>query len=352
MNSPHETAPQRTLHAFAGAPMTVHVVVPDGVDDPTRPSGGNFYDRRVCGGLTAAGWDVREYGVTQETLGATMARLPDDALVVVDGLIASPAATVLVSAARRLHLVVLMHMPVGDAQECAVLSSADAVLTTSQWTRTQLLERYPLDERRVVAAPPGADPASAVPGTAGGGELHCVAAVAPHKGHDVLLEAVAALADRQWRLTIVGTLDRDPGFAGRLRERAVAAGIANRTIFRGALVGAELAAAYAGADVLVLPSRGETYGMVITEALARGLPVIGTSVGGVPEALGRAGSMRPGLLVPAGDPTALSAALRRWLGDKDLRQRLRYAARARRHTLTGWSATANDIARVLTQVAA
>jgi glycosyltransferase involved in cell wall biosynthesis len=331
---------------------TVHIVVPDGIDDPTSPSGGNFYDRRVCDGLAATGWDVREYSVTPESLGATVDRLPDGALAVVDGLIASPAAAVLVPAARRVHLVVLMHMPVGDGQECAVLSAADAVLTTSAWTRAHLLDRYPLDPIRVVAAPPGVDPADTVPGTADGGELLCVATVAAHKGHGDLVDALSLLTYLPWRSTMVGPLDRDPEFVRRLRDRATAAGIADRMIFRGPLVGAELDAAYAGADVLVLPSRAETYGMVVTEALARGLPVIATSVGGVSEALGRVGSIRPGLLVPAAHPAALSAALYRWLSDAGLRQRLRDAARARRRTLTRWSATADRIARVLTEVAA
>ena len=352
MNSLQHTAPQRTLRAFAGAATTVHVAVPDGIDDPTRPSGGNFYDRRVCAGLAAVGWDVREHRVTPESLQRTVAGLSDSALLLVDGLIASRAARVLVPAARRLRLVVLMHMPLGDEEECAVLSAAEAVLTTSAWSRAHLLDRYPLDPARVVAAPPGADLADVVPGTADGGELLCVAAVTAYKGHDVLRAALAALTDLPWRLTTVGALDHDPSFVRGLRDRAVAAGMADRMIFRGPLVGRELDAAYAGADLLVLPSRGETYGMVVTEALARGLPVIATSVGGVPEALGRVGCTRPGLLVPAGDPAALTAVLRRWLSDAGLRTRLRDAARVRRGELTDWSATADRIAHVLTKVAA
>ena len=104
--------------------------------------------------------------------------------------------------------------------------------------------------------------------------------------------------------------------------------------FPGPRTGAELDRSYAAADLLVLASRAETYGMVVTEALARGLPVVAAEVGGVPEALGHgADGTRPGLLVPPDDPAALGAALRAWLGDAELRRRLRRAARERRASL-------------------
>ena len=116
----------------------------------------------------------------------------------------------------------------------------------------------------------------------------------------------------------------------------------------GPLTGAELERAYAAADLLVLASHAETYGMVVTEALARGLPVIASEVGGVTEALGHGhDGARPGLLVPPGDPAALGAALRAWLGDAGLRGRLRRAARERRASLRGWPATTSVVAGVL-----
>jgi glycosyltransferase involved in cell wall biosynthesis len=114
--------------------------------------------------------------------------------------------------------------------------------------------------------------------------------------------------------------------------------------FAGPLTGPELDREYAAADLLVLASHAETYGMVITEALARGLPVIATDVGGVTEALGHP---RAGLLVAPGDPADLGAALRRWLSDPDLRQALRLAARERRASLRTWARTASDVAGVL-----
>jgi glycosyltransferase involved in cell wall biosynthesis len=88
--------------------------------------------------------------------------------------------------------------------------------------------------------------------------------------------------------------------------------------------------------------------MVVTEALARGLPVIVADVGGVTEALGHGeDGTRPGLLVAPGDPVALGAAVRAWLGDAELRGRLRRAARERRASLRRWPATATVVAGVL-----
>ena len=110
----------------------------------------------------------------------------------------------------------------------------------------------------------------------------------------------------------VGSLDRDPAFVARLRRRSVDVGLGDRVTFTGPRIGAELDRSYAAADLLVLPSRAEAYGMVVTEALARGLPVVAADVGGVTEALGHgADGIRPGLLVPPEDPAALGAALRR-----------------------------------------
>jgi glycosyltransferase involved in cell wall biosynthesis len=103
---------------------------------------------------------------------------------------------------------------------------------------------------------------------------------------------------------------------------------------------------------LVLASGSESYGMVVTEALARGTPVIAGAVGGVPEALGWTQAGRsPGLLIPPNDPHALSEALTRWLSDAVLRGSLRSAAQDRRRTLHGWDATARSVASVLLALA-
>jgi glycosyltransferase involved in cell wall biosynthesis len=146
-------------------------------------------------------------------------------------------------------------------------------------------------------------------------------------------------------------LVRDPAFADGVRRRTRDNGLGDRVHFTGPCSGEELARAYAAADLLVLASRAETYGMVVTEALARGLPVLATEVGGVTAALGHGeDGTRPGLLIPPGDPTALGAALRAWLEDAELRDRLRRAARERRAKLRPWAATASAVADVLAGV--
>jgi glycosyltransferase involved in cell wall biosynthesis len=341
---------------------TVHVLLPPGVDDRTRPSGGNRYDRRLCDGLADLGWEVRERAVAGEwpradapglaALAGALAAVPAGGLVLLDGLIASSAATVLLPAAARLRLVALVHMPRPDGvptagDEAAALSAMCAVVTTSAWTRRILIQEG-LPAERIHVALPGVDPAEPSPGGPGGGRLLAVGAVVPHKGQDLLLDALGRIAGLDWTCTIVGPLDREPAFVTALREGAAALG--GRVRLTGPLAGAELAAAYRSADLLVLPSRTETFGLVVLEALAAGLPVIGFQVGGVPEALGR-GGQAAGVLVPAGDPAALAATLQRWLSDGALRRRLRGAAASVRTSLRGWDDTARTVAGVLAAIA-
>jgi glycosyltransferase involved in cell wall biosynthesis len=349
---------------------SVHFVVPDGIDDPARPSGGNSYDRHLCSGLASIGWSVHEHAVpgfwsppdaaSFAALDDAVQRIPDDALVLLDGLVASTAPEVLVPQARRLRLVVLVHMPIGHRpaddeterarmRERAVLTAAAAVVTTSAWSSQRLLELYPLSADRVHVAHPGVDAAELATGTAAGGELLCVAAVTSDKGHDVLLDVLATMTDLSWHCVCVGSLERDPAFVRDLR-RSLDGGLGDRVCFPGPRTGADLDRSYAAADLMVLASRAETYGMAVVEALARGLPVVVTDVGGVTEAIGHgADGIRPGLLVPPDDPAALGAALRAWLDDAELRRRLRRAAGERRESLPAWSTTTSAIAGVLAE---
>ena len=347
-------------------PRRVHVVVPDGVDDPARPSGGNTYDRRLCDGLRELGWQVTEHqvpgawpepdAVALSALAGMLARLPDGAIVVVDGLVASPSPGPLVPEARRLRLVLLVHLPlmatdVGDEvadAEAAVLASAAAIITTSAWTKDLLVQHFSLSVDEVHVAEPGVVAADEALCSESGGQLLCVAAVTPLKGHDVLARALAHVADLSWQCRFVGPVDRDPAFTAGLADLIHAAGLEHRITFTGPLTGEALGNAYAATDLLVAPSRTETFGLVVTEALARGIPVLTTTAGGLPGAFGSTpDGTRPGLLVPPGNPAVLGAALRDWLRDARLRLRLREAARERRRALRTWGDTASDVAGVL-----
>jgi glycosyltransferase involved in cell wall biosynthesis len=346
----------------------VHVVVPEGIDDPLRPSGGNTYDRRLCEALASEGWSVSVAEVAgpwpsqrgAEALDVTLGALPHGSLVLVDGLVASRLPQVVVPACRRLRLVVLLHMPVGveadpgdsRSAECEVLRAAWSVVTPSAWCRGWLLAAYGVDPGSVHVAHPGVDSAAPAIGSEGGGRLLCVGAVTAGKGHDLLLVALAHIAELTCRCRCIGAQSVDPDFVVQLSRSARDLGLQSRFLLTGPRTGRELDAAYAEADVLVLASRVETFGMVVTEALARGLPVIAADVGGVPEALGAtADGARPGLLVPPGDARALAEALRLWLTDAGLRSALRRAALQRRSGLTSWSETADSVGRVLLEVA-
>lgn len=340
------------------------MVLPGSVDDPTAPSGGNTYDRRVCAALPALGWRVSVRPVDgawprpapdeRAELERIMADLPDGALVLVDGLVGCGVPEVLVPAARRLRLVVLVHLPLADEtgldpalaleldrRERAVLDAAAAVVVTSRWAAGRV--------NGAQVAEPGVDPAPVAPG-GDGLNLLCVASVTRRKAQDVLVRALAA-TDRPLRCALVGPRP-DPVFDAGLRELIDRAGLTGRVRLLGPLAGADLAAAHAGADLAVLVSRAETFGMAVTEALATGLPVAVSDAGPLPDTLGRAADgSRPGVVVPAGEPGPLAAALRRWCDEPGWRAGLRRSALARRRELAGWDRTARQLHEVLVGVA-
>jgi glycosyltransferase involved in cell wall biosynthesis len=337
---------------------TVHVVLPGDVDDPALPSGGNAYDRRICRGL-GDGWAVEEIavpgswprpgGAARAALRRALAALPDGAVVLLDGLVACGVPDVVVPQADRLALVVLVHLPLGDeegggdlaAGERAVLHAATAVVATSPWTAARLGAVHGLSG--VDIARPGVDAAPLARGSGGVGRLMCVGSVTPTKGQDVLVAALATITDLPWTCALVGPLRRDPAHVAGVRSAIARHGLGARVRLTGPLTGPPLDAAYDTSDLLLVPSRAEAYGMVVTEALARGIPVIGSAVGGVPENVGA----DAGLLVPPGDAGALAGALRRWFADPDLRDRLRRGAAARGRGLDGWEVTTRCLDTVL-----
>lgn len=336
----------------------VHVVVPRGIDDPRRPSGGNRYDARLIRELTALGWRIREHrlgggwprpdGTDQAAFAATLAEIPDHGTVLVDGLIAS-AATAMTTEAGRLHLVVLLHMPFAEATpggparlEGEVLRRAAAVIATSAWTRTWVIGHHGVRADRVCVAAPGVDLGPIASRSELGGNLLCVGPVVPAKGYDTLLAALGRLTDLDWRCTWVGALDLAPDLVASLADTMDRAGLAERITLRGPLPPGELDALRRGTDLAVSASWRESFGMAVAEALAQGIPVVATAVGGQTDVVGDAG-----ILVPLGDVDAFEAALRRWLTEPGERTRLRGAAERRRHRLSNWQETAGVVADVL-----
>lgn len=304
--------------------MKVHFLVPGGFE--TRASGGNVYDRHLRQGLRDRGWEV----VTHEDV----PDLGPHDLALADSLVVAADADVL--AASPATVVPLVHMLFGTPGEADLLEAAPAVVTTSAWTQRRLGSG--VDPRRVFVARPGVRRGAvhAAPVE----HLLCVGSLRRAKGHDVLLEALALLADLDWQCTLVGSLEEDVGFVDELRKRAADAGIADRVTFAGELSGARLEETWTRAGLTVLPTRAEAYGMVVTESLVRGIPVVASAVGGVSEALGEVAGAHPGMLVRPDDAGALAAALRRWLSDAPLRRWLCRTARLRIATLPRWESTA------------
>ncbi|GAA4683564.1 glycosyltransferase family 4 protein [Pseudonocardia yuanmonensis] len=343
---------------IVSAPV-VAAVLPGDVDDPQRPSGGNVYDRRVLarlGGvqeIAAGGSWPHPTAADRAALAGALAALPDGAVVLLDGLVACGVPEAVVPEAGRLRLVVLVHLPLADEagadpaladRERAVLGAAAAVVATSTWSARRLEALHGLHDVPVVT--PGADPAPPAAGSGGGGLL-CVGSVTPTKGQDLLVAALARVASRSWTCRLVGPLGRAPSHVDLVRRELDRHGLAARVRLDGPLTGAALDEAYAAADLLVLPSRAEAFGMVVLEALARGIPVLATDVGGVREALGTTSSGEvPGLVV-APDADGLADGLQDWLDDPALRTRLRRAAHERRNTVPAWDVPSAALAAIL-----
>jgi glycosyltransferase involved in cell wall biosynthesis len=338
-------------------------ILPGDVDDVTVASGGNSYDRRMCDLLGLEKVLVPGRWPTPSTkarvaLSQTLGEIPDGSVAIIDGLVACGVPEVVVPQARRIRLVVVLHLQLADEtglpeeraagldrREREVLRAAAVVVATSEWAARRAIKHHGLDPRRVLTAPPGTDPAPLAAGTESGNRLLCLASVTPRKGHDVLAEALGNLADLPWTCVCVGSVRRDPGHARRIQGLVDRLGLTHKMILAGPLPDEDLNQTFNRTDLLVLPSRRETFGMVVTEALVRGIPVLTTNVDALPYTLGRESNRTPGMLVPSDDVPALTEALRRWLTDGELRDQLREAARARE--VEDWPTAAKRLAGVL-----
>jgi glycosyltransferase involved in cell wall biosynthesis len=326
--------------------LRLRLIVPVDIDAPT---GGNVYDLEVADALRRGGDTVDLVRCEPRSLALALEQ-PWTGVTLVDGLLACPQPEAVTGrrAGVLVHMASALQTGLEPAQaseldrlEGRALRAAVPVIATSRWTARYLARRHGL--RTVAVAAPGVEPAAVMTGSAPPLLVH-LAAFLPHKDQLAVVAALSAVRDLSWRARLAGPVDRDAAYAARVRAAVAAAGLTERIEIPGAMA---RHLAWAGADLALLPSLVEAYGMVVTEALARGIPAI-VSDGGPAEALGRSpDGARPGVVTHPGDTAALARELRRWLSDEEHRARLRIAALSRRPLLPGWDATARIVRSAL-----
>jgi glycosyltransferase involved in cell wall biosynthesis len=353
------------------ASLRIRFLVPGNV---RHNSGGNVYNAALAAELTALGADVETCPLDGDWPGGSagdrrrLARLVRTAaagsVTLVDSLLACGAPDELEAAAAAGQRVwILLHMPMREhpERERRALQAAAGVICTSRSAAAGIRARHGLDGIRV--ALPGTAPAALAAGSlsAGSGVPHfiAVAALLPNKDQALLLAALSRLTDLPWTASLIGSDTADPAYAAQLRTEVDRLGLTRRVSIPGELRGPALDAEWGAADLSLLISRAETYGLVVTESLARGVPVLVREGTGAVEALA-AGTLNggpsglpadevpesepPGAAVGLGtDPAPLADLLRRWLSEPGLRQRWRDAAGAARGRLPGWDATARTV---------
>lgn len=353
----------------SGSPAAVTLVVPGDLESRT---GGYGYDRSIVAGLRALGWmvDIRRLddsfpfptAYARAHAVAELAAVPAGGLVLADGLAFGAMAEEAAREASRLRFVGLVHHPLAlenglDAataralveSETRALACTRGVVVTSEAT-ARALAPYGIAAEDIAVVMPGTAPAPLARGSARDGQgpvqLLCVASLVERKGHDVLIAALTHLKHLAWHLTCVGSHRLQPPTAAAIVEQVRASGLAGRVTFTGELDQTALDAAYDAADVFVLPTRYEGYGMAVAEAVARGLPVVSSYTGAIPELVGK----DSGLLLEPGNISGWTYALGLLLSpDWDLRRQLAEGARKRRATLPQWHDAAGAMAAALTR---
>ncbi len=330
--------------------------------DLTTATGGYIYDRRVLRLLPSFGIDITHLPLpgsypdpTQADLAESERRLaatPEGAVLMIDGLALGAMPAELLRRVKR-RIIALVHHPLAleaglseerrqalAASETAALALCHRVIVTSPMTARLLAADFGVSGPLITVAEPGTDPAPRATGTGTPMQLLSVGAISPRKGYENLVAALGPLADLDWRLAIAGALDRDSAAVAGLKA-AIAAStkLSDRITLLGTVVPATLERYYASADIFVLPSLFEGYGMVLAEAMARGLPIICTTGGAAAETVPDAAALK----VPPGDINALGAALVCLMSDRKLRKRLEAASWDAGRKLPTWTETARRI---------
>ncbi len=248
---------------------------------------------------------------------------------------------------------VLLHHPLCDEQglkpetaarletgERAALQHVGNIVVTSPNTARELAGRFGVTV--AVVAIPGTDMA---PVAALSGEppvVLSVGTITPRKGYPSLIRALSACRDLDWRCEVIGAIDRDPDHFEAVKDLISANGLQNRIILRGARD--DISGIYLSADLFVSTSLHEGYGMAVVEAMAHGLPVVGTTAGALAETAPCA------RLIPPGDLPALSGALRDLLASRDERLALGQVCRDFAQNLPDWDTTAQLVARAVLEI--
>jgi glycosyltransferase involved in cell wall biosynthesis len=329
----------------------LYFVVPGPLSTRT---GGFIYDRRIIQGLRARGRDVdvielrgdfpRPSSEDCRHASAAFAAVPDGACVLVDGLAFGALPDVACMQENRLRLIALVHHPLSDEtgldpllvpalrdQERLALERATGVIVTSPFTRTRLADfDVPSEKIRVVT--PGTDPAPLARGSGGQNALLCPASLIPRKGHRDLFYALDDLRDLQWHLTCVGRADASPEYASELRGLSDKLALQERISFHAEADDDEMARLYDESDLLVLASHYEGFGMVVQEAIARGLPIVTTRGGALADTLPEGA----GLACTPGNITRLRMNLRNVLTRTELYHALAQGARRARRSQPTW----------------
>lgn len=354
------------------ADISFHFAVPG---DLATLTGGYGYARELMAAIPATGLTLHHVvlpGSFPKPTGADIvgtqrafAGLPETAVVLVDGL-AYGALPGKVLADITQTMVPLVHHPLAletgisaaerhrlEHSERNALAHARHVIVTSANTAHLLADTYGVSAERITVAVPGTFAARRATGSRpdaasrngmpGPLSLLCVGTVTPRKGYTVLVEALARLQDLDWNLRIVGDTSRSPREVAAVREALERTGLGNRIHFAGILETAALDAAYCSSDVFVMPSLYEGFGMVLTEAMAHGLPIVSTTGGAAAETVPDGAALK----VAPHDAPALEGALRAMLADPSLRAATAERSWAAGEHLPRWNDTASTVAGVL-----
>jgi len=284
-----------------------------------------------------------------------VAGLPDDAALLIDGLAYGAMPEHLIRQFKR-PIIALCHHPLTleaglspsrsaelKASETMALALARAVIVTSPATRDLLVADFGVGANRVAVAIPGTDPAPRSHGTGNPLQLLAVGSVVPRKGYDVLMRALSRLKGLDWHLDIAGADDRAPQAATVLRDLISTTGLSGRVTLNGAVSDERLSQLYASADIFVMSSLFEGYGMVLAEAMARGLPIVCTTGGAAAETAPADAALK----VPPGDDVALADALQTVMSNPARRTKMAEASWHSGLALPRWEETASIIADVI-----